>query len=146
MRNALLSQRRYASAALLALPCWPRVPRPARPNQPATWDRAAWLHPGMGRGSSWHTDARQVAVVDLAQGRVVGCVAVPAVPSGMVLSPDGRKLYVTCAAPQSTVCVIDPGTLKIVPRCRPVTRRSARRSVPTGGGSTSATASTPTFR
>ena len=59
-------------------------------------------------------DARQVAVLDVAQGRVEARLAMPAEPSGMVLSPDGSKLYVTCAAPQSTVCVIDAASLKIV--------------------------------
>jgi YVTN family beta-propeller protein len=59
-------------------------------------------------------DARQVAVLDVAQGRVAARLPVPAEPSGMVLSPDGSKLYVTCAAPQSTVCVIDTASLRIV--------------------------------
>jgi YVTN family beta-propeller protein len=115
MRNALLSQRRYASAALLALALL------APGSTAGAAEPTSYLGPCSLVASRdgtrifvANTDARQVAVVDLAQGRVVGCVAVPAVPSGMVLSPDGRKLYVTCAAPQSTVCVIDPGTLKIV--------------------------------
>ena len=43
-------------------------------------------------------DARQVVVLDVAQGRVAARLAMPAEPSGMVLSPDGSKLYVTCCA------------------------------------------------
>ena len=51
--------------------------------------------------------ARQVAVVDLSRGKVTRSIAVPAEPTGMVLSPDGSVLYVTCAAPKSKVCVVD---------------------------------------
>jgi len=51
--------------------------------------------------------ARQVAVVDLSQGKVTRSIAVPAEPTGMVLSPDGSVLYVTCAAAKSKVCVVD---------------------------------------
>jgi YVTN family beta-propeller protein len=52
-------------------------------------------------------DAKQIAVVDPAAGKVVKTVAVPAEPAGMALSPDGATLYVTCAAPKSTVAVVD---------------------------------------
>jgi YVTN family beta-propeller protein len=51
--------------------------------------------------------ARQVAWVELLTGQVTRCLDVPAEPTGLVLSPDGRKLIVTCAAPKSTVAVID---------------------------------------
>ncbi len=54
-----------------------------------------------------HADAKQVAVVDVAEGKVARSVEVPAEPTGMVLSPDGKLLYVTCAARRSTVCVLD---------------------------------------
>ena len=52
-------------------------------------------------------DARQIAVVDPAAGKVVKTIAMPAEPTGLALSPDGATLYVTCAAPKSTVCVVD---------------------------------------
>ncbi len=52
-------------------------------------------------------DARQVAVVEAAGGKVARSIALPAEPTGLCLSPDGTKLYVTCAAPQGTVSVID---------------------------------------
>ena len=58
-------------------------------------------------------DAKQVAAVDAAGHKVLRSVAVPAEPSGMALSPDGAKLYVTCAAPKSTVCVIDTASLQV---------------------------------
>ena len=38
-------------------------------------------------------DARQVAVLDVAQGRVAARLPVPAEPSGMVLSPAGTVLF-----------------------------------------------------
>ena len=52
-------------------------------------------------------DARQVAWVELPGGSVTRRVAVPAEPTGMALTPDGTKLIVTCAAPKSTVAVLD---------------------------------------
>ena len=54
-----------------------------------------------------NADARQVACVDLPTGQVTRRLDVPAEPTGLVLSPDGTKLIVTCAAPKSTVVVID---------------------------------------
>jgi YVTN family beta-propeller protein len=52
-------------------------------------------------------DAKQIAVFDVAGRKVARTVAVPAEPTALALSADGAKLYVTCAAPKSTVCVID---------------------------------------
>jgi len=52
-------------------------------------------------------DARQVAWVTLPGGEVSRRVAVPGEPSGVALSPDGTKLIVTCAAPQSAIAVLD---------------------------------------
>lgn len=54
-----------------------------------------------------NADARQVAWVELPGGTIARRVSVPAKPTGLVLSPDGSKLIVTCAAPKSTVVVID---------------------------------------
>jgi YVTN family beta-propeller protein len=52
-------------------------------------------------------DALQVAWVELPDGNVTRRVAVPAEPTGIVLTPDATKLVVTCAASQSTVVVMD---------------------------------------
>ncbi|MFH1924251.1 MAG: cell surface protein [Planctomycetota bacterium] len=52
-------------------------------------------------------DAGQVAWVELPGGNVIRREAVPAEPTGIVLTPDGSKLIVTCAAPRSTVAVLD---------------------------------------
>ncbi|MDY0167876.1 MAG: c-type cytochrome [Thermoguttaceae bacterium] len=52
-------------------------------------------------------DASQVLVVDAASGEAAGQIPMPASPTSMALSPDGKTLYVTCAAPKSTVAVID---------------------------------------
>jgi DNA-binding beta-propeller fold protein YncE len=49
----------------------------------------------------------QVLMVDRETGRVVRSIALPAAPTGLALSHDGRELFVTCAAPQGTLCVID---------------------------------------
>ena len=55
-----------------------------------------------------NADARQVAWVEVSTGKVTRRVDVPAEPTGLALSPDGTRLIVTCAAPKSTVVVIDP--------------------------------------
>jgi len=54
-----------------------------------------------------NADARQIAFVDAAARRVTRSVSLPARPTGAAVSPDGTTLYVTCAAPRSTVCVLD---------------------------------------
>jgi len=53
-----------------------------------------------------NADARQIAVVDPG-GKPIRSIDMPATPTGLVLSPDGLKLYVTCAAPEGTVCVLE---------------------------------------
>jgi len=52
-------------------------------------------------------DANQVAFISLPDGRAYRTVPVPSEPTGLTLSPDGSRLYVTCAAAQSTVLAID---------------------------------------
>lgn len=52
-------------------------------------------------------DGQQIAVVDVAGGKVARTIACPAEPTGLAVSPDGAKLYVTCAAPAGTVSVVD---------------------------------------
>ena len=60
-----------------------------------------------------NADAKQIAVVDLAAGKVVGTIPMPAKPTGLVLSPDGASLYVTCAAPEGTLCSVDLKARKV---------------------------------
>ena len=64
-------------------------------------------------------DAGQVAVVDAASGKVTGTLAVSGTPTGLAVNKEGSRLYVTCAAPQSTVCVVELPALKIA-CCIPV--------------------------
>lgn len=52
-------------------------------------------------------DSREVLWVTVPEGAVVRRVGVPDCPTGLVCSPDGRQLLVTCAAPRSTVVVLD---------------------------------------
>ncbi len=60
-----------------------------------------------------NVDAKQVAAVDVATGKVTRSIALPANPTGMVLAPNGATLYVTCAAPQGTVCLVDVASGKV---------------------------------
>ena len=63
-----------------------------------------------------NADAKQIAEVDVAGGKVVRSIDVPAEPTGMVFSPDGATLYVTCAAPEGAVCPIDVKSGKVGPQ------------------------------
>lgn len=52
-------------------------------------------------------DAGQVAVVDVAAGKVAKRIDCPAPPTGLALCPEGKMLFVTCAQPEGSVAVID---------------------------------------
>jgi DNA-binding beta-propeller fold protein YncE len=51
--------------------------------------------------------ASRIAVVDLVSGKVDRTIPTPDAPLGLAMSKDGGKLFVTCAAPVSTICVLD---------------------------------------
>jgi YVTN family beta-propeller protein len=57
--------------------------------------------------------ANQVAVYDIERRQIIRRIEVPAVPSGLTLSPDGSRLYVSCAAPKSRVCIVQTATGKV---------------------------------
>ncbi|KKK53100.1 hypothetical protein LCGC14_3098160, partial [marine sediment metagenome] len=61
-----------------------------------------------------NADAWQLVSVELPGGSLVRRVDLPDEPTGLVLSPDGTRLFVTCAAPKSTIVVIDTGSGKVV--------------------------------
>jgi len=50
--------------------------------------------------------AKQVAIVDLASGKVTKNISVSDEPSGIAIAPDGSMLYVTIAAPEGVVDLI----------------------------------------
>jgi len=58
-------------------------------------------------------DAKQLAVVDVASGKVTTSIEMPSEPTGVTISPDGATLYVTCAAPVSNVCLVDVKSNKV---------------------------------
>jgi YVTN family beta-propeller protein len=59
-------------------------------------------------------DAKQIAVVEVAAGKVTRSIPLTAEPTGMVLSPDASRLYVTCAAANSVVCEVDLAAGRVV--------------------------------
>ncbi|MFA7004367.1 MAG: cytochrome D1 domain-containing protein [Verrucomicrobiia bacterium] len=61
-----------------------------------------------------YATANQVAVFDIAAGKVARTIEMPASPLGMALSTDGKQLFVTCAAPSSSVCIVDTTANKVV--------------------------------
>ena len=58
--------------------------------------------------------AGQIAIFDIAAGKVTKTIAIPDRPNGLVLAPDGRMLYVTAAAPKGRVHIIDLQVGKVV--------------------------------
>jgi len=54
-----------------------------------------------------------VAVIDTAQNKVIGTISVPKGPHGVVVTPDGRKVYVSSDG-ASTVSVIDTANDRVV--------------------------------
>jgi YVTN family beta-propeller protein len=55
----------------------------------------------------------QVLSFDTTKRKVSRSIHVPESPSGLVLSRDETQLYVTCAAPESRVCIINPQTMTL---------------------------------
>lgn len=60
------------------------------------------------------TTAKRVDVFNIAAGKVIKSYSLPAEPSGLALSADKSRLYVTCAAPKGQVKVINLQTGKII--------------------------------
>lgn len=60
--------------------------------------------------------AGQVAVVDAEKGKVRTSLSFSGLVSGLRLSPDGAKLYVTLGVPDGKVCVVDTQSGKISKR------------------------------
>ncbi|HXR46669.1 MAG TPA: cytochrome D1 domain-containing protein [Candidatus Limnocylindrales bacterium] len=58
--------------------------------------------------------ANRVLCFDIAKQRLSATVATQEQPSGLALSADGLRLYVTCAAPKSQVCIVDVAKWEIV--------------------------------
>ena len=63
-----------------------------------------------------NADAGQIAFVDVPSRRVIRSIRMPSEPTGLALSPDGCRLYVTCAAARSTVLAIDAASGKVTAR------------------------------
>ncbi|MBI4580555.1 MAG: beta-propeller fold lactonase family protein [Planctomycetes bacterium] len=54
-----------------------------------------------------NADAGEIAVVSLEDDRRINSICLPDRPTGLVRGDDDETLYVTCAAPRSTVVVVD---------------------------------------
>ena len=59
-------------------------------------------------------NTNRVLCFDTAQRKVVASIPMPESSSGLALAADGRRLYVTCAAPESKVCIVDLANRKIL--------------------------------
>ena len=58
-------------------------------------------------------DARAVAVVSVAEGKVVRTIPLPSEPTGVCASPDGTSAYVTCGVANGLLCVVDSASGKV---------------------------------
>ena len=61
-----------------------------------------------------YATANRVVRVAVESRAVVATYNLPTSPSGMALSSDGSDLFVTCAAPESSICVVDVATGRII--------------------------------
>ncbi|MBE0542643.1 MAG: beta-propeller fold lactonase family protein [Verrucomicrobia bacterium] len=59
------------------------------------------------------TTADRVLIFDLATRKVMQSIATSAAPTGLALSADGNTLFVTCAAPESQVSVVDVAQARV---------------------------------
>jgi YVTN family beta-propeller protein len=55
-------------------------------------------------------DGQRVDVVDVQAGEVKRSIACPARPTGVAVSADGARLFITCEGPAGVVCIADPAT------------------------------------
>ncbi|MGQ9576912.1 MAG: hypothetical protein ACUVUC_16535 [Thermoguttaceae bacterium] len=81
-----------------------------------------------------NVDARQLVTVELPSGKLARTVPLPAEPTGMALSPDGARVYVTGGGPQGAVLVLESGsgqTVATIPAghtpCAPVVSPDGKR-------------------
>lgn len=58
--------------------------------------------------------ANRVLIVDLTSRRVKNSVALPLPATGLAISGDGARLFVTCAAPKSKVCLVDVASARVI--------------------------------
>lgn len=58
--------------------------------------------------------AKQVAVFDIGTAKITATIDVPSEPTGLALTGDGSRLYVTCAGAEGSVCTIDAQKLKLL--------------------------------
>ncbi len=75
----------------------------------------------------------KVAVFDIAAGCVTRALPLPSRPSGLALSRDGARLYVTCGGVRGTVEVLDPRTGEIATSLRAGHTPTAPVLSPDGG-------------
>ena len=109
---------------LLGAVIFPGAETPAAEHAPAaSTQKASYLAPtaltatGDGRTLFIAMEAaNQVAILDPGSGKITKSIKVAEAPSGLALSTDGARLYVTCAGSASTVCIVDTASLRVTDR------------------------------
>ena len=97
---------------VMGIPCLvafagkPAAPRYLSPQAVVPSPSGVMLYIAEGTGN-------QVACLDLGSGAVSRTIALPAEPSGLAISEDGNRLYVTCGGPAGLVAVLDAAKGKV---------------------------------
>jgi DNA-binding beta-propeller fold protein YncE len=80
-----------------------------------------------------YATANQVAIFDLLDNKITKTITLSTSPTGMALSADGSRLYVTCADLANEIAVVDTGSAEIIRElpgrpgvCAPVISRSGK--------------------
>ena len=60
-----------------------------------------------------NADANQIFFVDIHSGETTRSIDMPDEPTDLTPNPEGTKLYVSCASPQSTIVVVDTVSGKV---------------------------------
>ena len=98
------------ASAVICLACLTAGLTPARSAEPASDLSPAAL--AISTQSSLlyiaASSAAQLLTIDFVKKQVTQRLSLNAPPSGLVLSADEKRLYVTCAGPVSRVCIVDP--------------------------------------
>ncbi len=115
--------QRFLGYALIVLLVGLPLPVRAREMSPPPENSAAWLSPtALAASPGGETlfiacaTAGRVLALDLETRRITYSVKVATFPTGLAVSADARRLFVTCAGPQSRVCVVDTARGRLVER------------------------------
>src|SRR5690349_8097742 len=89
---------------------------PSEEPPPAQWLSVSGLAASPDGGTLYAASSTvpEVLAIDVASQRVRQVVSLPGGSTGLVLSPDGRRLYACCAGSAPQVCLVDLSAGQVV--------------------------------